>query len=57
MLTCHGLLEGGRIADRAARDPQTVAWREITRTLRDDETLLSAVLPIGSGLLVATKRY
>ena len=57
MLTCHGLLEGGRIADRAARDPQTVAWREIARTLRDDETLLSAVLPIGSGLLVATKRY
>lgn len=55
-LTCHGLLEGGRIADRTARDPQTVAWREIARALRDDETLLSAVLPIGSGLLVATKR-
>jgi predicted O-methyltransferase YrrM len=55
-LTCHGLLDGGRIADRTARDPQTVAWREISRTVRDDETLLSAVLPIGSGLLVATKR-
>jgi predicted O-methyltransferase YrrM len=56
MLTCHGLLEGGRIADRTARDPQTVAWRDVARTIRDDETLLSAVLPIGSGLLVATKR-
>jgi predicted O-methyltransferase YrrM len=56
-LTCHGLLAGGRIAERTARDPQTVAWREIARTLRDDETLLSAVLPMGSGLLVATKRY
>ena len=55
-LTCHGLLNGGRIADRAARDPQTVAWREIARTVREDETLLSAVLPIGTGLLVATKR-
>jgi predicted O-methyltransferase YrrM len=55
-LTCHGLLAGGRIADRTARDPQTVAWREIARTIREDETLLSAVLPIGSGLLVATKR-
>ncbi len=55
-LTCHGLLDGGRIADRAARDPQTVAWREIARTVREDETLLSAVLPIGTGLLVATKR-
>lgn len=55
-LTCHGLLDGGRIADRTARDPQSVAWREIARTIRDDETLLSAVLPIGTGLLVATKR-
>jgi predicted O-methyltransferase YrrM len=54
-LACHGLLEGGRIADRTARDPQSVAWREIARTVREDETLLSAVLPIGSGLLVATK--
>jgi predicted O-methyltransferase YrrM len=55
-LTCHGLLEGGRISDRTVRDPQTVAWREIARTIRDDETLLPAVLPIGTGLLVATKR-
>ena len=38
------------------RDPQTVAWREVGRAIRDDETLLSAVLPIGAGLLVATKR-
>ena len=38
------------------RDEQTVAWREIARTLREDETLTCAVLPIGTGLLVATKR-
>ena len=56
LLICHGLLEGKRVTDRTARDPQTVAWRETTRTIRDDETLLSAVLPIGNGLLVATKR-
>ena len=55
-LTCHGLLEGKRVADRTVRDPQTVAWREISRTIREDETLLYAVLPIGNGLLVATKR-
>jgi predicted O-methyltransferase YrrM len=55
-LTCHGLLSGGRIADRTARDPQTVAWREVARTVREEESLVSAVLPIGSGLLVATKR-
>lgn len=56
LLTCHGLLAGGRIAERTARDPQTVAWRELVRTVKDDETLTSAVLPIGTGLLVATKR-
>jgi predicted O-methyltransferase YrrM len=52
----HGLLEGGRVTERTARDPQTVAWREIARTVRDDDTLLAAVLPIGAGLLLATKR-
>jgi predicted O-methyltransferase YrrM len=55
-LTLHGLLEGGRIGDRTARDPQTVAWRELARAVKDDESLTSAVLPIGTGLLVATKR-
>jgi predicted O-methyltransferase YrrM len=55
-LTCHGLLEGGRIAERTARDPQTVAWRELVRAVKDDETLTAAILPIGTGLLVATKR-
>ena len=55
-LVCLGLLADGKIADRAARDEQTVAWREIARTLREDETLTCAVLPIGTGLLVATKR-
>ncbi|TKJ35549.1 class I SAM-dependent methyltransferase [Blastococcus sp. CCUG 61487] len=56
IVVCHGLLDQGRIADRAVRDPQTVAWREVARTLREDESLLSAVLPLGAGLLVATKR-
>ena len=55
-LVCHGLLADGGIADRSARDPQSVAWREIARTVREDETLACAVLPIGAGLLIATKR-
>ena len=55
-LACHGVLEGGRVADRTARDPQTVAWREMARVIGDDETLLPAVLPVGAGLLLATKR-
>jgi predicted O-methyltransferase YrrM len=55
-LACHGLLADDRIADRAARDPQTVAWRDVARTVREHEDLTSAVLPIGAGLMVATRR-
>jgi predicted O-methyltransferase YrrM len=49
-------LAGGRIADRTVRDPQTVAWRQVARTVQEDESLLSAVLPVGTGLMVANKR-
>lgn len=55
-LVCHGLLEGGRITDRSARDAETVAWRNVVRTVKEDESLLTAVLPIGDGLLVASRR-
>ncbi|MGY1772689.1 O-methyltransferase [Blastococcus sp. SYSU D00813] len=54
LLVCSGLLEGGRIADRSARDPETVAWRDVARRVREDERLTSAVLPVGTGLLVAS---
>ena len=55
-LVLHGVLADGRIADRTARDPQTVTWRELARAVREDERLLPAVLPVGAGLLVASKR-
>jgi predicted O-methyltransferase YrrM len=45
-----------RVADPAQRDPDTVAIRELGRTVRDDERLLPALLPVGDGLLVAVKR-
>ncbi|MGY1703832.1 O-methyltransferase [Geodermatophilus sp. SYSU D00697] len=55
-VACHGLLAGDRIADRTARDEQTVTWRELARAIREHDDLTSAVLPIGAGLLVATRR-
>ncbi len=48
-----GALADGRVADPAARDPETVALRELTRLVRDHERLTPAMLPVGSGLLVA----
>ena len=45
-----------RVADPNARDAETVALRELGRTLREDARLVPALLPVGDGLLVAAKR-
>jgi predicted O-methyltransferase YrrM len=45
-----------RVADPAQRDPDTVVLRDLGRTVRDDDRLVSALLAVGDGLLVAAKR-
>lgn len=45
-----------RVADPAQRDEETVAVREICRSVREDDRLLPALLPVGDGLLVAQVR-
>ena len=45
-----------RVADPAQRDPDTVAIRGLGRAVAEDEQLVSALLPVGDGLLVAVKR-
>lgn len=45
-----------RVADPARRDEATVAMRSLGREVRDDERLLSALLPTGGGLLTAVRR-
>jgi predicted O-methyltransferase YrrM len=44
-----------RVADPAQRDAETVAVRELGRAVQEDEDLLSMLLPVGDGLLVARK--
>lgn len=48
-----GALADGRVADPAARDPETVALRELTRLVKDHDQLTPVLLPVGSGVLVA----
>jgi predicted O-methyltransferase YrrM len=48
-------LQGGRVADPAARDANSVALRELARTIRDHDRLMPAMLPVGDGLLVAVR--
>jgi predicted O-methyltransferase YrrM len=45
-----------RVADPARRDPDTNAIRDLIRAVRDDDDLVSALLPVGDGLLAAVKR-
>jgi predicted O-methyltransferase YrrM len=45
-----------RVADPLQRDADTTALRELGKTIRDDDRLVPALLPVGDGLLVAVKR-
>ncbi len=44
-----------RVADPAQRDAETVAVRELVRTVADHDSLIPVLLPVGDGLLVAKK--
>ncbi len=43
-------------ADPANRDAETRTLREVGRSIRDRDDFVSALLPVGEGLLVAVKR-
>ena len=46
-----------RIGDPAARDPETVAVREVLRDVREaEDEWVAALVPAGAGLLVAVRR-
>ena len=45
-----------RVADPAQRDPDTNVLRDLGRTIRDDDRLVSVLLAAGDGLLVGAKR-
>ncbi len=53
ILAWHGVLVRGRVADQSARDPETVAWRDLLAALRAERSVRTAVLPVGGGLLIA----
>ena len=54
-LALGGALAGGRVADPAIRDPETVSLREAVKSLRDNEDWIPAMVPIGEGLLLAAR--
>ncbi|MFC5055074.1 O-methyltransferase [Saccharothrix xinjiangensis] len=55
VIAFDNVLWHGRVVDPAHRDADTVAMREVARTVRDDDRLVPVILPLGDGLLVAAK--
>ncbi|WP_459547839.1 O-methyltransferase [Nocardia sp. X0981] len=51
----HNALLGGRVPDPAHRDAATQAVRAATRTIAEDYGLTSVLIPLGDGLLCASK--
>lgn len=57
VLVLEGVLDGGRVAGDGTGDgPGTAALRETAGLVRDDERLLSALLPVADGMLCAVRR-
>jgi predicted O-methyltransferase YrrM len=52
LLAVHDALWGDAVADPARRDPATIAARDLATGLIADERFVSAVFPLGAGLLV-----
>lgn len=46
----------GNVADPARRDPHTVVMRELVRELEESEEFDLALLPLGDGVALATRR-
>jgi len=56
VLALDNMLWHDKVADPATRDETTTTLRDLGKALRDDDSLLSALLPVGDGLLAAVKR-
>ncbi len=56
VLAFDNMLWHDRVADPSVRDGDTVLLRELAKAVRADERLVSTLVPVGDGLLVAVKR-
>ncbi|EOM76106.1 O-methyltransferase [Rhodococcus rhodnii] len=55
LIVFHNAGNGGRVADPTQRDRTTVALREAAKALAADDSLLQVFVPLGDGLLCASK--
>lgn len=55
VLVLHNALLGGRVPDTTQRDATTVAVRAAARAIAEDERLTTVLLPLGDGLICASR--
>jgi len=55
VLIIDNAMDSGRVADPTQRDFQTIARRDAIKAIKEDSRWSSALLPVGGGVLVATK--
>ncbi|WP_042938747.1 O-methyltransferase [Rhodococcus sp. AW25M09] len=55
VLVLHNALLGGRVADPTQRDATAVAVRSAARAIAEDERLTTVLLPLGDGLICASR--
>jgi predicted O-methyltransferase YrrM len=55
VIAFHGVLWAGRSPDAGRRDQETLALREVAKSVREDDRLAPVLLPLDGGLLVAAK--
>jgi predicted O-methyltransferase YrrM len=56
VLALDNMLWHDKVADPATRDETTTILRDLGKELRDNESLLPCLLPVGDGVLAAVKR-
>lgn len=55
ILVIDRALLAGKVADPTQRDPETIAYKEVIKVIKESENWLPLLLPVGDGVLVATK--
>jgi len=56
VLALDNMLWHDKVADPATRDATTTTLRDLGKELRDNDSLIPALLPVGDGILAAVKR-
>jgi predicted O-methyltransferase YrrM len=56
VLALDNMLWHDKVADPATRDETTTTLRDLGKELRDNDSLLTTLLPVGDGILAAVKR-